>query len=107
MKPLSIRDLQKISAAAIERLPGPVAVKSGDDTIAILTPLKKANPKAAVSFVRLVETTRARALRAGLDESAEDKKLSKYGVVEKLDLPGTRETLKRKQRSPANKKKRA
>jgi hypothetical protein len=57
MKPLSIRDLQKISAAAIARLPGPVAVRSGDDTVAILTPLKKADPKRIASLERSLGRT--------------------------------------------------
>jgi hypothetical protein len=57
--------------------------------------------------VRLVEAARTKALRAGLDENAEDAKLAKLGLLERLELPHDRETLKRKSRPPAKKKKRA
>jgi hypothetical protein len=41
---ISIRDLQKMSSEKIARLDGPTAVKSGRDTVAILTPVRAAKP---------------------------------------------------------------
>ncbi len=38
---VSMRDLQKISAETINALPGMKAIKSGNRTVAFLTPLKK------------------------------------------------------------------
>ena len=40
---LSIRDLQKISGKAISDLPGATAIKSGNRTIGMLIPYKRAN----------------------------------------------------------------
>jgi hypothetical protein len=45
MSYLSIRDLQKISGEAITALPGPTAVKSGNRTVGLLTPFRKADPE--------------------------------------------------------------
>ncbi len=52
---LSIRDLQKISGEAIQKLPGPTAIKSGGRTIALLTPLKKADPERMRAWAERVE----------------------------------------------------
>jgi hypothetical protein len=52
---LSIRDLQKISGEAIEKLPGVTAIKSGGRTIALLTPLKKADPNGLKAWAQGVE----------------------------------------------------
>ena len=40
---ISIRELQKMSAEKIERLPGTTPIKCGDRTIGLLTPFKKPN----------------------------------------------------------------
>jgi hypothetical protein len=42
---ISIRELQKMSAEKIERLPGTTPIRSGDRTIGLLTPFKKPNMK--------------------------------------------------------------
>jgi hypothetical protein len=52
---LSIRDLQKISGEAIQNLPGATAITSGGRTIALLTPLKKANLERLRAWVEKVE----------------------------------------------------
>ena len=52
---LSIRDLQKISGEAIEKLPGVTAIKSGGRTIALLTPLRKPDPERLKAWAEAVE----------------------------------------------------
>ena len=52
---LSIRDLQKISGEAIEKLPGVTAITSGGRTIALLTPLRKPDPKRLRAWAEKVE----------------------------------------------------
>jgi antitoxin (DNA-binding transcriptional repressor) of toxin-antitoxin stability system len=52
---LSIRDLQKISGEAIEKLPGVTAITSGGRTIALLTPLRKPNPERLRAWAEKVE----------------------------------------------------
>jgi hypothetical protein len=58
MPHLSIRDLQKISGEAIQALPGPTAVKSGDRTVGLLVPLKKADPERLKSALAKTEALR-------------------------------------------------
>jgi hypothetical protein len=52
---LSIRDLQKISGEAIEKLPGVTAITSGGRTIALLTPLRKPNAERLKAWAEKVE----------------------------------------------------
>jgi hypothetical protein len=52
---LSIRDLQKISGEAIEKLPGVTAITSGGRTIALLTPLRKPDPERLRAWAETVE----------------------------------------------------
>jgi hypothetical protein len=52
---LSIRDLQKISGEAIEKLPGVTAITSGGRTIALLTPVRKPDPGRLKAWVEEVE----------------------------------------------------
>jgi antitoxin (DNA-binding transcriptional repressor) of toxin-antitoxin stability system len=52
---LSIRDLQKISGEAIEKLPGVTAIKSGGRTIALLTPLRRPDPERLKAWAEKVE----------------------------------------------------
>jgi antitoxin (DNA-binding transcriptional repressor) of toxin-antitoxin stability system len=52
---LSIRDLQKISGEAIEKLPGVTAITSGGRTIALLTPLRKPDPEKLRAWAEKVE----------------------------------------------------
>jgi hypothetical protein len=75
MNHISIRDLQKISGETISALPGPVPVKSGDRTVAILVPLKRAN------MDRLKATlARAEKLAKGRDPKKDDAALAAMGV---------------------------
>lgn len=72
---LSIRDLQKISGEAISALPGATAIKSGDRTVALLVPLKRADMK------RLTEVLqRAEALAKDRDQAEDDAFLSEAGT---------------------------
>lgn len=47
---ITMRELQKMSAGAIQALPHPVPVKNGTATVALLVPIQKA-PKALVDSV--------------------------------------------------------
>ncbi|MBR2691749.1 MAG: hypothetical protein IKE42_28165 [Aquamicrobium sp.] len=42
---VTMRELQKMSAATIKALPHAVPIKSGDETVGMLMPLKKPNPE--------------------------------------------------------------
>jgi hypothetical protein len=77
---ISIRDLQKISGEAIRALPGPTAVKSGDRTVALLIPLKAADPDRLVAVL-----ARAEALAKGRDPAADDAALAPFGDVDPID----------------------
>jgi len=77
---LSIRDLQKVSGEAIENLPGTTAIKSGDRVIALLTPLKRADPQRLRAAL-----DRAEALAKGRDPKADDERLAQYGAVDPTD----------------------
>jgi hypothetical protein len=53
---VTMRELQKMSAATIKALPHAVPVKNGDETVAVLAPLKKYDPeKWAAVFKRIDE----------------------------------------------------
>ena len=80
MNHISIRDLQKISGATIGALPGPTAVKSGDRTVALLVPLKAADPDRLAAVL-----ARAEALAMGRDPMADDAALAPYGEVDPVD----------------------
>lgn len=41
---VTMRELQKMSAATIKALPHAVPIKSGDETVAVLTPVRKPDP---------------------------------------------------------------
>ena len=73
MNHISIRDLQKISGKAISELPGTTPVKSGDRTIALLVPLKRAN-------MDRLRKTLARAERLAKQRPISDDALRKIGV---------------------------
>jgi hypothetical protein len=75
MAHLSIRDLQKISGEAIEKLPGATAIKSGGRTIAVLTPLKKADPERLRAWAEKVE-----AMAKERDPAEDDKMLREAGA---------------------------
>lgn len=93
-KRITIRDLQKISTETIAGLDGGTPVTSGETTVAILTPLKKAN------LTRLRKALlKAERLAHGRDPKAEDALLRKLGIaVDKTDwsFAGRRRTKARK-----------
>jgi hypothetical protein len=77
---ISIRDLQKLSAETIGALPGPTAVKSGNKTVGLLIPLRRADPD------RLAEVLAdAEALAKGRDAKADDAALAQFGDVDPTD----------------------
>jgi hypothetical protein len=80
MRQIRIRDLQKISGETIGALPGPTAVKSGTRTVALLVPLKAADPDRLASVL-----ARAEALAKARDPAADDAALAAYGEVDPVD----------------------
>jgi len=72
---ISIRDLQKISGETIGALPGPTPVKSGDRTVALLIPLKAADPDRLAAVL-----ARAEALAKDRNPAANDAALAAIGV---------------------------
>ncbi len=74
-KRITIRDLQKISTEAIAALDGATPITSGDTTVAILTPLKKAD----IGALRKVLLDAERLAR-GRDRAADDAALRKAGI---------------------------
>ena len=79
-KAISIRDLQKMSAKAIEALDGPTPVKAGDRTVGALFPLKKTDPKKLRAVLLRIEK-----LAKGRDHAADDAALEQFGPVDKTD----------------------
>ncbi len=80
MNHISIRDLQKISGKAISELPGTTPVKSGDRTIALLVPLKRAD------MGRLRRTlAKADKLANGRDPKEDDAALAKFGDIDPVN----------------------
>jgi hypothetical protein len=77
---ISIRDLQKLSAKTIGALPGPTTVKSGGRTVALLVPLKAADPDRLAAVL-----TRAEALAKGRDAAADDAALAPFSEVDPVD----------------------
>ena len=80
MSHISIRNLQKMSGAAIEALPGPTVVKSGNRTVGMLIPVKKTD---------MVKIEKALAMAAklaiGRDPVADDAALAPFGEVDPTD----------------------
>jgi hypothetical protein len=78
---ISIRELQTMSTEKIEALDGGTPIKSGERTIAILTPIKRANLKRLTKT--LLETERLAKKR---DRAADDAALRALGIaVDKTD----------------------
>ena len=75
MTHISIRDLQKLSGETISALPGPTPVKSGNRTVALLIPLKAADPERLLAVLM-----RAEALAKGRDPAGDDAALAAMGV---------------------------
>lgn len=80
MNHIGIRDLQKMSAETIQALPGPTPVKSGDRTIAILTPLKPVNMERLEAALAMAEE-----LAKGRDPKADDEALRQFGDVDPVN----------------------
>jgi hypothetical protein len=77
---ISIRDLQKISGETIRELRGPTPIKSGDRTVALLIPLKAADPDRLAAVL-----ARAEALAKGRDSARDDEKLAQFGDVDPVN----------------------
>jgi hypothetical protein len=77
MNHIGIRDLQKLSGEAIQTLPGPTPVKSGDRTVAILIPLKPVNMERLEAALAMAEE-----LAKGRDPKADDEALRQFGDVD-------------------------
>jgi hypothetical protein len=80
MTSIGIRDLQKISGAAIGALEGPTAIKSGARTVGLLIPLKSADADRLGAVLKQAE-----ALARGRDPAADDATLAPYGPVDAVD----------------------
>ncbi len=77
---ISIRELQKLSAAKIGAPPGPTAVKSGTRTVGLLIPVKAADRD------RLAEVlAKAEALAKERDPKEDDALLAQFGEVDPTD----------------------
>jgi hypothetical protein len=75
MAHISIRDLRKISGEAIANLPGPTPVRSGERTVALLIPLKAADPDRLAAVL-----ARAEALAKQRDPAEDDAALAAMGI---------------------------
>lgn len=78
---ISIRDLQQMSSAKIAALPGPTAIKAGDQVVALLTPLRAAplsEKELAELDTVLGEAARLRAIRN--NDAEEEAYLRSIGV---------------------------
>jgi hypothetical protein len=80
MKHISIRELQKISGETIGALAGPTAVKSGDRTIGLLVPVRRADPERLAAAL-----AQAEALAKNRDATADDAALAVFGDVDPVD----------------------
>ncbi len=74
---ISMRDLQKMSAAQIEAMPGPVPVRSGDRTLALLVPLRR--PDVAALDALAAEVAADVASRSVQEQAAIDAFLAARG----------------------------
>lgn len=52
---VTMRELQKMSAATIKSLPHAVPIKSGNEIVGMLTPLSKPNPQAMKDVLDRIE----------------------------------------------------
>lgn len=83
MTHISIRDLQKISADGIGRLPGPTPVKSGERTVGLLIPLKATDPKRLAAVLGRAErlgkgAIRSRTMRRWLDSARSIRSIGRW-----------------------------
>jgi antitoxin (DNA-binding transcriptional repressor) of toxin-antitoxin stability system len=80
MASIGIRELQKISGETIGALEGPTTITSGARTVALLIPLKTADPNRLAAVLR-----RAEQLARGHDPVEDDAALASYGPVDSVD----------------------
>ena len=80
MNHLSMRHLRNLSAKSIAALPGPTPVKSGDRTLALLIPLKSADPERLAALLAQAES-----LASGRNRPADDAALAAFGDVDPVD----------------------
>lgn len=52
---VTMRELQKMSAATLRALPHAVPIKSGDEIVALLTPLKAPDPVKMAEVLRRID----------------------------------------------------
>jgi antitoxin (DNA-binding transcriptional repressor) of toxin-antitoxin stability system len=67
---ITMRELQKLSASTIERLPGAVPVQSDGRTVALLVPLRPASDEARARFreaLAKAQAERTPAVQGALD----------------------------------------
>jgi antitoxin (DNA-binding transcriptional repressor) of toxin-antitoxin stability system len=67
---ITMRELQKLSASSIERLPGAVPVQSDGRTVALLVPLRPASEEAHARFRAALAVAQAK--RTSQDQDALD-----------------------------------
>jgi antitoxin (DNA-binding transcriptional repressor) of toxin-antitoxin stability system len=72
---ITMRELQKLSASSIERLPGAVPVQSDGRTVALLVPLRPASEEARARFRAAIAA--AQANRTSQDQDTLD---SEFGA---------------------------
>ena len=80
MASIGIRELQKISGETIGALEGPTTITSGARTVALLIPLKTADPDRLASVLRRAERFARRH-----DPVEDDAALAPYGPVDSVD----------------------
>lgn len=56
---ITMRELQKMSAGSLRALPGTVPIKSGSETVALLTPFRKPDPERLAAVLRRIEEHQA------------------------------------------------
>lgn len=80
---ISMRELQKLSARAIQALPHAVPIKSGTTTVAMLTPVRKPLCKPGLSDAMrkaLADIDEAAARRTPEENKAIDELLAERGI---------------------------
>jgi hypothetical protein len=77
---ISIRELQKLSAETIGALPGPTPIKSGNRTVGLLIPLRRADPDRLAKVLADAE-----ALAKERDPKDDDAALAQFGQVDPTD----------------------
>jgi len=75
MAHISIRDLRKLSSKSIIALPGATPIKSGNRTVALMIPLKPADPARFDAAL-----ARAQALAKGRDPAEDEAFLIEMGI---------------------------